>query len=81
MENFLFCAVKRTIHRIKNILKSDCEPYICVVCSINSDSFSKTVHDWKVREHGNFKQKQSYHRTEQTILKLQDTLLSVNKHP
>ena len=48
--------------------------------SINFDSYSKTVHDWEVREHGNSKQK-PYHRTDPTILKCQDTLLSANKPP
>ena len=55
--------------------------YICVFYSINSDSYSKTVHDWEVREHGNFKQKRPYHRTDPTILKRQDTLLTANKPP
>ena len=52
-----------------------------MVYSINSDSYSKTVHDLEVREHGNSKQKRPYHRTDPTILKRQDTLLSANKPP
>ena len=42
---------------------------MCVVCSINSDYYSKTVRDWEVREHDNSKQKRPYHRTGPTILK------------
>ena len=52
-----------------------------MVYSINSDSYSKTVHDREVREHGNYKQKLPYHRTDPTILKRQDTLLTANKPP
>ena len=52
--NKTFTQLKRTIYRIKNLSKSDYEFYICVVYSINSDSYSKTVHDWEVREHGNY---------------------------
>ena len=52
-----------------------------MVYSINSDSYSKTVHDREVREHGNSKQKRPYHRTDPTILKRQDTLLTANKPP
>ena len=52
-----------------------------MVYSINSDSYSKTVHDREVREHGNSKQKRPYHRTDPTILKRQDTLLTSNKPP
>ena len=48
---------------------------------MNSDSYSKTVHDREVREHGSSKQKRPYHRTDPTILKRQDTLLSANKPP
>ena len=55
--NKTFTQLERTIYRIKNLSKSDYEPYICVVYSINSDSYSKTVHDREVREHGNSKQK------------------------
>ena len=66
---------------MKNYLKSDYEPYICVVYSINSDSYSKTVHDREVSEHGSSKQKRPYHRTDPTILKRQDTLLTANKPP
>ena len=73
--------MKRTIYTIKNLSKSDYEPYICVVYSINSDSYSKTVHDREVREHDNSKQKRPYHRTDPTILKRQDTLLTANKPP
>ena len=47
--------------------------------SIKSDSYSKTVHDREVREHGNSKQKRPYYRTDLTTLKRQDTLLSANK--
>ena len=52
-----------------------------MVYSINSDSYSKTVHDWEVREHGNSKQKRPYHRTDPSILKRQDTLLTATKPP
>ena len=52
-----------------------------MVYSINSYSYSKTVHDQEVREHGNFKQKRPYHRTDPTILKRQDTLLTAKKPP
>ena len=79
--NKTFTQLKRTIYRIKNLSKSDYEPYICVVYSINSDSYSKTVHDREVREHDNSKQKRQYHRTDPTILKRQDTLLTSNKPP
>ena len=58
--NKSFTQLKRTIYRIKNDSKSDYEPYICVVYSINSDSYSKTVHDREAREHGNSKQKRPY---------------------
>ena len=58
---------------MKNVSKSDYEAYICVVYSINSDSYSKTVRDWEVRELG--------HRADPTILKCQDLLLSDNKPP
>ena len=79
--NKTFTQLKRTIYRIKNLSKSDYEPYICVVYSINSDSYSKTIHDWEVREHDNSKQKRPYYRTDSTILKRQDTLLTANKPP
>ena len=79
--NKTFTQLKRTIYTIKNLSKSDYEPYICVVYSINSDSYSKTVHDREVREHDNSKQKRQYHRTDPTILKPQDTLLTSNKSP
>ena len=79
--NKTFTQLKRTIYRMKNYLKSDYEPYICVVYSINSDSYSKTVHDREVSEHGSSKQKRPYHRTDSTILKRQDTLLTANKPP
>ena len=69
------------IYRIINVSKSGYDPCICVVYSINSDSYSKTVHDREVREHDNFKHKQPYHCTDPTILKCQDTLLSANKPP
>ena len=62
-------------------MKSDYEPYICVIYSINSDSYSKAVHDQEVREHDKFKQKRPYHSTDPTILKRQDMLLSTNKPP
>ena len=52
-----------------------------MVYSINSDFYSKTIHDREVREHGNSEQKRPYHRTDPTILKRQDTLLSTNKPP
>ena len=32
-----------------------------MVYSVNPDSYSKTVHDQKVREHGNSKQKRPYY--------------------
>ena len=76
-----FSQLKRTIYRIKNLSKSDYEPYICVVYSINSDSYSKTVHDREVREHGNSKQKRPCHRKDPTILKCQDKLLTAKKLP
>ena len=79
--NKTFTQLERAIYRIKNLSKSDYEPYICVVYSINSDSYSKTVLDREVREHGNSKQKRPYHRTDPTILKRQDTLLTANKPP
>ena len=66
---------------MKNVSNSDYEPYICVVYSINSDFYSKTVHDREVREHGNSKQKRPYHRTCPTILKRHDTILSANQPP
>ena len=47
--------------------------------STNSDSYSKTVDDCEVREHGRSKQKTLYHRKDPTMLKCQDTLLSFNK--
>ena len=50
-----------------------------MVYSINSDSYSKFVRDQEVREHGNFKQKRPYHRTDPAKLKRQNTLLSANK--
>ena len=46
---------------------------------MNSDSYSKTIHDRKVRKHGKSKQKRPYHRMDPTMLKCQDTLLSANK--
>ena len=79
--NKTFSQLKRTIYRIKNVSKSDYEPYICVVYSVNSDSYSKTVHDWEVRKHDNSKEKRLYHRTDPTILKHQDTVLSASKPP
>ena len=81
MWNKTFTQLERTIYRIKNVLKSDYEPYICVIYSINSDSYSKAVHDQEVREHDKFKQKRPYHSTDPTILKRQDMLLSTNKPP
>ena len=77
--NKTFTQLKRMVYRIKSVSKPDYEPYICPVYSINSDSYSKIVHDREVREHGNSKQKQPYHRTDPTILKRQDMLLSANK--
>ena len=41
---------------------------------MNSHSYSKTVHDQEVREHGNSKQKRPCHRKDPTILKCQDKL-------
>ena len=79
--NKTFSQLKSTIYRIKNVSKSDYEPYLCVIYSINSDSYSKTVHDREVRERGNSKQNWPYHRTQSTILKRQDTILSANKPP
>ena len=79
--NKTFTQLKRTIYKIKNVSKSHYEPYICVVYAISSDSYSEIVHDREVREHGNSKQKRPYHRTDPTILKHQDTLLSANKPP
>ena len=79
--NKTFTQLKRTIYRIKNLSKSDYEFYICVVYSINSDSYSKTVHDREVREHGNSKQKRPCHRKDPTILKCQDKLLTAKKLP
>ena len=81
MWNKTFTQLERTIYRIKNVLKSDYEPYICVIYPINSDSYSKAVHDQEVREHDKFKQKRPYHSTDPTILKRQDMLLSTNKPP
>ena len=52
-----------------------------MIYSINSDFYSKTVHDPEVREHGKSKQKRPYHRTCPTILKRQDTILSANQPP
>ena len=79
--NKTFTQLKRTICRIKNVSKSNYEPYICVVYFINSDSYSKSVQDREVKLHGNSKQKRPYHRTDPKILKRQDTLLSANKPP
>ena len=79
--NKTFTLLKRKIYRIKNVSKSDYEPYVCVVYSMNSDSYSKIGHDREVREHSNSKQKRPYHRTDPIILKRQDTLLSANKPP
>ena len=42
---------------------------------MNSHFYFKTVHDRKVKEHDNSKQKRPYHRTDQ------DTFLSANKFP
>ena len=52
-----------------------------MVYSVSSDSYSKTEHDWKVRELGNSKQKRPYHSTDLTILKHQKTFLSANRAP
>ena len=79
--NKTFTQLKRTICRIKTVSKPDYEPYICVVYYVNSDSYFKTVHDREMREHDNSKQRRSYHRTDPTILKRQDTFLSTNKPP
>ena len=65
--NKAFTLLKRMIYRIKNVSKSDYEPYVCVVYSMNSDSYFKIIHDREVREHGNSKQKRPYHRTDLTI--------------
>ena len=54
---------------------------MCVVYSINSDSYSKTVHDREVTEYVSSKQKRPYHRKDMTVLKRQYTLLSANKPP
>ena len=64
-----------------NVSKPDYEPYICMVYSVISDSYSKTVHDWKVRELGNSKQKRPCHSRDLTILKHQEMLLSANRPP
>ena len=52
-----------------------------VVYSMNSHSYSKTVHGREVREHGNSKQKRPCHRKDPTILKCQDKLLTAKKLP
>ena len=52
-----------------------------MVYSMNSDSYSKTVHDREVRKLGNSKQTRRCHRTDPTILKCQDTLLTAKKPP
>ena len=54
--NKTFTQLKRTIYRLKKFSKSDYEPYICVVYSINFDSHPKAVNDREVREHCNSKQ-------------------------
>ena len=66
---------------MKNVSKSDYEPHICEVCSKNSDSYPKTVHDDEAKEHCNSKQKRPCHRIDSAMLKRQDMLLNVNKPP
>ena len=75
--------LKRTIYRIKNVSRSENEPYMCIVYFLND--YPENVQDKQILEHGNLRRnvdlKRPYIRTEPSLLKRQDELLSDNRTP
>ena len=71
--------LKRTIYRIKNMLTMLCNPFLCIIYTLHGDS--ERTDNIEIPIHGNFDESNSishrpYIRTDATILKRQEDLLS-----
>ena len=76
--------LKRAIYRIKNMSTLLCKPFLCIVYTLHSDA--ERADDIEILPHENFKESnlishRPYIRTDATVLKHQEDLLSNNKSP